>query len=103
MLPKDSYNIDRGFDYVTLKNIVIESLEKIAKEEPLKKKVNVTYDCGRNPNIVVQPIQPTPLLTLKIRNTTEYVLKRGNFTCRLCHVSVRDNKTLKVSDAMVVL
>jgi hypothetical protein len=32
---------------MSLKNIVIESLEKIAKEEPLKKKVNVTYDDGR--------------------------------------------------------
>ena len=45
---------------------------------------------------------PTPLLKLKIRNTTKYlnwrisILKRDNFTCKTCHTSVRDNKSLRL-------
>ncbi|HJT49955.1 MAG TPA: hypothetical protein VJ729_17370 [Nitrososphaeraceae archaeon] len=102
MLERNSYNIDKKFDYNTVKTIVSNSLTRIAKEEALKKKVNITYDYGHDFNNVVQITLPTPLLKLKIRNTTKYlswriaILKRDNFTCRLCHASIKDNKSLRL-------
>jgi hypothetical protein len=55
------------------------------------------------PNNVKLSAQPTsPLLKLKIRNTTKYlnwrlsILKRDNFTCKICHASVKDNKRLRL-------
>ena len=45
---------------------------------------------------------PTPLLRLKIRNTTKYlnwrllILKQDNFACRICHASVKANKSLRL-------
>jgi len=45
MLENNIYNIDREFDYTTVKNIVLRSLEKIGKEEELKKRPNdVIFD-----------------------------------------------------------
>jgi hypothetical protein len=44
----------------------------------------------------------SPLLKLKIRNTTKYldwrlsILNRDNFTCKICHASVKDNKRLRL-------
>jgi 5-methylcytosine-specific restriction endonuclease McrA len=44
----------------------------------------------------------SPLLKLKIRNTTKYlnwrlsILKRDNFTCKICHASMKDNKSLRL-------
>jgi hypothetical protein len=38
MLKNDIYNIDREFDYDTVRSIVLESLEKLVKEEALKRK-----------------------------------------------------------------
>jgi hypothetical protein len=38
MLENNGYNIDREFDCITVKNIVLRSLEKIVKEEASKKK-----------------------------------------------------------------
>jgi 5-methylcytosine-specific restriction endonuclease McrA len=41
-------------------------------------------------------------LKLKIRNTTKYlnwrlsILKRDNFTCKICHASVKENKSLRL-------
>jgi hypothetical protein len=97
------------FDYTTVKNIVLRSL-KIAKEEELKKRAympqNVIFDFKENDdhpvnvNNLLAP--PTPLLKLKIRNTTKYlnwclsILKRDNFTCQICHTSVKDNKSLRL-------
>ena len=68
----------------------------------MKKKVIGTYDygCINDSNNVIQVTAPTPLLKLKIRNTTKYlnwriaVLKRDNFTCRLCHVSIKKNNRI---------
>jgi hypothetical protein len=106
MLENNIYNIDRGFDYCTVKAIVSKTLEKIAKEEEaLKKRATMTDDdvifdyCSidNNPNYVKLSAPPTPLLKLKIRNITKYlnwrlsILKRDNFTCKMCHTSVKQN------------
>jgi hypothetical protein len=54
-------------------------------------------------NNVKLPAPPTsPSLKLKIRNTTKYlnwrisILKRDNFTCKICHTSMQDNKSLRL-------
>ena len=107
MLETNIYNIDREFDYTTVKSIVVKSLQNIAKEEALKKKCNVSNDYGsvndnHNNNIIQAPPPTSPLLKLKIRNTTKYlnwrlsILKRDNFTCRICHTSVKANKSLRL-------
>ena len=45
MLKNNSYNIDKEFDYATIKAIVSKSLENMTKEEEaLKKKPNVPND-----------------------------------------------------------
>jgi hypothetical protein len=44
MLKNNIYNIDREFDYPTIKGIVIQSLEKIVKEEVLKNTANIPHD-----------------------------------------------------------
>jgi hypothetical protein len=67
-------NIDNGFDYSTIKAIVLKSFENIVKEEALKNKSNVPDDVisdfDDNVNNLLAP--PTPsLLKLKIRNTTQ--------------------------------
>jgi hypothetical protein len=108
MLRNNIYNIDREFNYATVKSIVVKSLEKIANEEALKKRANVPqnviFDFKDNdyyPNNVKLSAPPTsPLLKLKIRNTTKYlswrlaILKRDKFTCQICHTSMKDNKSL---------
>jgi hypothetical protein len=56
---------------------VLRSLEKIAKEEASKKRPNdVIFDSKDNDHLPVNVnllAQPTPLLKLKIRNTTKYL------------------------------
>ncbi|MFL6377264.1 MAG: HNH endonuclease [Nitrososphaeraceae archaeon] len=110
MLRNNIYNIDREFNYATVKSIVVKSLEKIANEEALKKRANmpqnVIFDFKDNdyyPNNVKLSAPPTsPLLKLKIRNTTNYlswrlaILKRDKFTCQICHTSMKDNKSLRL-------
>ena len=106
MLENNIYNIDREFDYATIKDIVIQSLEKIVKEGALKKRANISQnvifeynDYTNNVNLLAPPI---PLLKLKIRNTTKYlnwrlsILKRDNFTCKICHASIKENKSLRL-------
>jgi hypothetical protein len=81
MLRNNIYNIDREFNYATVKSIVVKSLEKIAKEEALNRRANiprdVIFDSKDNdyyPNNVKLSAPPTyPLLKLKIRNTTKYL------------------------------
>jgi hypothetical protein len=102
MLESNIYNIDRNFDYTTVRSIVLKSLDKIAKEEALKNiHKGVIFDSkATNVNKLLPP--PTPLLKLKIRNTTKYlnwrilILKRDNFTCKICHASISDNKSLRL-------
>src|SRR5919199_1648013 len=105
MLENNVYNIDRDFDYATVKAIVIKSLEKIAKEEAtLENTSNVLSDIKGNidPRNLEAFAPPTPLLKLKIRNTTTYlnwrlsILKRDNFACKICHASVKANKSLRL-------
>jgi hypothetical protein len=102
MLKNNIYNIDREFNYATIKAIVVKSLEKIEEETLKKRSNNVIFDFQDNdyPNNVNLLAPSTPLLKLKIRNTTQYlmwclsILKRDNFTCRICHASVKENKSL---------
>ncbi|MFL6379257.1 MAG: hypothetical protein ACJ72R_17610 [Nitrososphaeraceae archaeon] len=106
MLETNIYNIDREFDYDTVKSIVVKSLEKIVKDEALKNiPQDAIFDFKDNdyPNNVKVSAPPTsPLLKLKIRNTTKYlnwrlsILKRDNFTCKICHASMKDNKSLRL-------
>ena len=108
MFKNNIYNIDREFDYHTIKDIVIQSLEKIVKEEALKNTANIPHDTifedndyPNNINLLAPSASP-PLLKLKIRNTTKYlnwrlsILKRDNFTCKICHASVKENKSLRL-------
>jgi 5-methylcytosine-specific restriction endonuclease McrA len=105
MFESNIYNIDRDFDYATVKAIVIKSLEKIAKEEAaFENSSNVLYDSKNDvgSNNIKLFVHPRPLLKLKIRNTTQYlnwriaVLRRDNFTCKICHASVKENKTSRL-------
>jgi hypothetical protein len=106
MLENNIYNIDREFDYATIKAIVLKSVEKIAKEEKSKRTGDVIADSDRigNNNVKLSS-PPTPLLKLKIRNTTKHlnwriaVIKRDNLTCRICHTSIRDHKKPTIGGA----
>jgi hypothetical protein len=108
MLKNNIYNTDKEFDYATIKDMVVKSLEKIGKEEAFKNRFNIPDDAIsnyadngdlKNINFVASP---TPLLKLKIRNTTKYlywrlmILKRDNFTCQLCLSSIKENKSLRL-------
>jgi hypothetical protein len=76
------------------------------KQEVLKNIANsitndMVSDREGNFNSLLSP--PTPsLLKLKIRNTTQYlnwrlsILKRDNFTCKICHASIKENKSLRL-------
>ena len=108
MLRNNIYNIDREFNYATVKSIVVKSLEKIVKQETSKNIHNdILFDSKDNDihpvNVNRLPAPPTStLLKLKIRNTTKYlnwrlsILKRDNFTCKICHASMKDNKSLRL-------
>ena len=108
MLKNNIYNIDREFDYPTIKGIVVKSLEKIVNEDVLKNTAYIPHDTifehndyPTTNNVNLLP-PPTSLLKLKIRNTTKYlnwrlsILKRDNFSCHICHASVKDNKSLRL-------
>jgi hypothetical protein len=76
MLQDNVYNIDREFNYATVKDIVIKSLEKVIKEEALKHRSNIPDDFlfYSKSDFDVKPCTPpTPLLKLRIRNTTRYL------------------------------
>jgi hypothetical protein len=115
----NTYNADKTFDYFTIKAMVIQSLEKIVREElnrhigsiNLHKIIDIQQDkeditiadTGNNLSDDQTGTKlSAPILKLKIRNTTEYlnwrivILKRDNFKCRICTASIKDNKTLRL-------
>jgi hypothetical protein len=83
---------------------VVKSLEKMVKQESLRNtssiRNHILPDTKDGDNNLLAT--PTPLLKLKIRNTTQYlnwhiaVLKRDDFTCKICHASVKENKGLRL-------
>jgi hypothetical protein len=116
-----AYNIDK-IDYFTVRSMVIQSLEKIAREE-LNRHIasinlhKIALDIQREDkeeDVIIANSSnnliddqdgnelPASLLKLKIRNTTAYlnwriaILKRDNFKCRMCNASLKDNKTLRL-------
>ncbi|HEY6883745.1 MAG TPA: hypothetical protein VI278_06885, partial [Nitrososphaeraceae archaeon] len=113
-----AYNIDKKIDYFTVKSMVIQCLEKIAREElnrhiarinlnKIDIDVQVDEDIIANTsNNLFEDQHDTELsislLKLKIRNTTEYlnwriaILKRDKFKCRMCTASIKDNKGLRL-------
>jgi hypothetical protein len=117
----NTYNIDRIFDYVTLKEMVLESLKKMLREEisrqhhlsqqqqqPIinqhkieeEEAITEEDDDDYNPNN--NNSLPAPTLKLRIRNTTKYlnwriaILRRDGFRCQVCSASIKDNKTLRL-------
>jgi serine/threonine-protein kinase RIO1 len=109
MLKNDIYNINREFDYVKIKAIVLKSLEKIVKEEALKNASNIYDDVISGPEVddnpknikLAAPPSP-PSLKLKIRNTTQYlnwriaILNGDKFRCQICRTSVKDDRSLRL-------
>ena len=117
----NTYNIDRIFDYVTLKEMVLESLKKMLREEisrqhhlsqqqqqPIinqhkieeEEAITEEDDDDYNPNN--NNSLPAPILKLRIRNTTKYlnwriaILRRDGFRCQVCSASIKDNKTMRL-------
>ena len=65
MFKNNIYYIDREFDYPTVKGIVMQSLEKIVKEEALKNTANIPRDTifedndyPNNVNLLAPPASP---------------------------------------------
>ena len=113
------YNVDKTFDYSTIKAMVIESLETIVRKELNRRiasinlrKIDTQEDkedivtANTTNNLFDHQDNDTELsaslLKLRIRNTTAYliwriaILKRDNFKCRMCNASIKDNKTLRL-------
>ena len=115
------YNIDKTFDYFTIKAMVTQSLGNIVREElnlhiasinlhkidTHEDKEDVAISSTANNSFDHQDDNnnnklSAALLKLKIRNTTEYlnwriaILRRDNFKCRMCTASIKDNKYLRL-------
>ena len=119
----NTYNIDRIFDYVTLKEMVLESLKKMLREEISKQHHHLSQQ-QQQPIIDLHKMEgeeaiteeeddddhnsnnnnslPAPILKLRIRNTTKYlnwriaILRRDGFRCQVCSASIKDNKTMRL-------
>jgi len=115
------YSIDKKIDYFTVRSMVIQSLEKIVREELDRHIASINLDKldieiqGDEEDVIADTSNnlfdsqdddynklSASLLKLKIRNTTEYlnwriaILKRDNFKCRMCSASIKDNKSLRL-------
>ena len=116
----NTYNVDKTFDYFTIKAMVTQSLENIVREElnlhiasinlhkidihedkedvAISSTANNSFDHQDDNNNKLS----AALLKLKIRNTTEYlnwriaILKRDKFKCRMCNASIKNNKGLRL-------
>jgi hypothetical protein len=111
----NAFNIDKKFDYSTVRGMVIQSLEKSVRKELNRhmgsinlQKISIRRDEDdtvvantSNPfdyhDDAAEELSASPL-RLKIRNTTEYlkwriaILKRDNFKCQISTASIKDNK-----------
>jgi hypothetical protein len=114
----DTYNVDKTFDYFTLKAMAIESLEKIVIQELNQHIANINlHKIDTHEDIVIASTAnnrfgsqdddnnnklSASILKLKIRNTTEYlnwriaILRRDKLKCRMCTASIKDNKGLRL-------
>ncbi|MBV9177073.1 MAG: hypothetical protein JO297_08540 [Nitrososphaeraceae archaeon] len=116
----NTYNVEKTFDYFTIKAMAIQSLEKIVRQELNRHNIASInlhkIDTHEDKEDIVTTNTannlfgsqdddtklPASLLKLKIRNTTEYlnwriaILKHDNFKCRMCNASVKDNKGLRL-------
>ena len=112
------YSIDKKIDYFTVRSMVIQSLEKVVREELNRHIASINLhelDIQEDEDIIANTSNnlfdyqdddntklSASLLKLKIRNTTEYlnwriaILKRDNFKCRMCTASIKDNKALRL-------
>jgi hypothetical protein len=100
----NAFNIDKKFDYSTVRAMVIQSLERIVREEQNRHMGSINPHTigilGDDDTIAntgnpfddqddTAELSASPL-RLKIRNTTQYlkwriaVLKRDNFKCQVC-------------------
>jgi hypothetical protein len=59
MLKNNIYNIDKEFDYTTVKDIVVKSLEKIVKQEALKNKSNIPMMSY----LIMEVLMTTPIMS----------------------------------------
>ena len=112
------YSIDKKIDYFTVRSMVIQSLEKIVREELDRHIASINLDKldieiqGDEEDVIADTSNnlfdsqdddynklSASLLKLKIRNTTEYlnwriaILKRDNFKCRMCTASIKDKRS----------
>jgi hypothetical protein len=136
--PTNIYNINRNFDYATIKVMILKSFEKIVRKEfnrrlflslqyqhqqqqqqgitdinqqrkleiqdegKQEKEAITNYDAAAAANSL-----STPILKLRLRNSSKYlnwriaILKRDNFRCQICSVSIKDNKTLRLEYIML--
>ena len=114
---EDITNVNRPFDYPTIKKMILLSFKNISKEVkeyhhndwsycPLVIDSNERTSNGSNENtedtLSASSTSSLLLLNLKIRNTTEYlkwrisILKRDNFQCRICHTGLKDKRNLRL-------
>jgi hypothetical protein len=103
---QDITNVNRSFDYPTIKKMVLLSFKNISKQVKEYHHNDWSY-CLLVIDSDCLPSSPSSLsslllLKLRIRNTTEYlkwricILKRDNFQCRICHISLKDRRNLRL-------
>ena len=95
MLKNNGYNIDREFDYTTVKNIALRSLDKIAKQEALKNIHNgVIFDSKDNNvnKLLAPPTSPSLKLKITQQPKAESDGEEMMGECPTCHGKGEVNK-----------